>query len=86
MDSGEAVVQEIVERVATQEGVDPISLDPPLHAAVDTDALSTLFAKGEHHGDTTLTVQFTYHGYRVTVDGPENIRVADPVPEPDTPA
>jgi hypothetical protein len=86
MDSGEAVLREIVERVATREGVDPVSLDPPLHTAVDTDALSALFAERERRADTTITVQFTYLGYRVTIDGPESIRVTEPAPEPDTPA
>ncbi|MFC6975553.1 HalOD1 output domain-containing protein [Halomicroarcula sp. GCM10025709] len=82
MDSGEMVVRAVVDRVAAREGVDPVSLDPPLHAAIDTDALSTLFGSQETDGETV--VQFTYQGYRITVGGPESIRVSDPIQEPDT--
>lgn len=59
----------IVERVAARENVDPLDL-PPLQGAIDTDALSALFATpGKGPDDVT----FTYHGYRVTVEGPEQV-------------
>lgn len=60
----EECVYAIADRVAAREGVEPTDL-PPLFDSVDADALSTLLG-----GDTdSLTVEFTYCGYRVTVDG-----------------
>lgn len=64
----------IVERVAERGNVDPLDL-PPLHDAIDPDALSALFATPGKGPDT---VTFTYHGYRVTVEGPEQVLV-DPL-------
>lgn len=63
----------IVERIAARENVDPLEL-PPLHDAVDTDALTALFATPERRADT---VTFSYHGYEVTVEGPEKIQVEE---------
>lgn len=64
----------IVERVADRENVDPLDL-PPLHDTVDPDALSALFASP---GKGPENVTFTYNGYRVTVEGPEQVLV-DPL-------
>lgn len=52
----------VIRAVASAENVDPIDLETPLHAAVDPDALDTLFRPG-----TDCRVQFTYSGYEVTV-------------------
>lgn len=61
----------IVERVAARENVDPLEL-PPLHDVVDTDALMALFATPERRVDH---ITFSYHGYDVTVEGPQQIQV-----------
>lgn len=61
----------IVERVAARENVDPLDL-PPLHDAVDADALTALFATPGRRVDR---VTFSYHGYDVTVEGPQQVRV-----------
>lgn len=63
----------IVERIAARENVDPLEL-PPLHDAVDTDALTALFSMPEPRADN---VTFSYHGYEVTVEGPEKIQVEE---------
>lgn len=54
----------VIRLVAELEGVDPLSLDPPLNEVVDPDALDMLF-------ETTLAdgfVRFEYCGYTVHVD------------------
>lgn len=61
----------VVERVAARENVDPLEL-PPLHDVVDTDALMALFDAPERCVDH---VTFSYHGYDVTVEGPQQIQV-----------
>ena len=61
----------IVERVADRENADPLDL-PPLAEAVDTDALSALFATPGRSPDS---VTFAYNGYSVTVEGPEQVLV-----------
>ena len=53
----------IVEAVADRKGVDPIEL-PPLYHVIDTDGLEGV-VDGDRAG--SLQVQFTYAGYRVTV-------------------
>jgi len=55
---------EIVEAVASEAGVDPLALSPPLYDVVDTDALHRLIATG-----TNVSVGFDYAGYAVAVDG-----------------
>lgn len=59
----------VIRAVAAVSGLDPVpssatdnrSLDP-LYTAIDVEALDALFRPG-----TDATVQFTYHGYAVTV-------------------
>lgn len=60
----------IVTRIASTEGVSPTDLEPPLHDVVDTDALDRLVtASREQPTGADTTVEFTYHGYHVHVDG-----------------
>lgn len=61
----------VVEQVANRENVDPLEL-PPLHDAIDPDALDALFDKPEAAVDG---VTFRYQGYEVVVEGPERVRV-----------
>lgn len=58
--------RKVVEAVADAEGVDPTELEVPLYAAVDSDALDALFRED---GNAIARVQFTYYGYRITVEG-----------------
>ncbi|MEY7852218.1 HalOD1 output domain-containing protein [Natrarchaeobius sp. A-rgal3] len=58
----------VVEAIAKREGIPPEELQPPLHGAIDTDALDSLF----HPVDAERlpsAVEFTYNGYTVHVDG-----------------
>lgn len=54
----------VLEAVAAEEGCEPTDLDVPLYEHVDPEALDALVSSPiEGH------VSFTYHGYRLTVDG-----------------
>jgi hypothetical protein len=59
-----AVSTRIVESVAAAEGVDPLSLSPPLGDVLDVGALDALC---EERSD--VTVSFVAWGHRITVDG-----------------
>ncbi|GAB3036290.1 HalOD1 output domain-containing protein [Natronobiforma cellulositropha] len=71
MGSGVPLSIQVVKRVAEHEGVDPTALTPPLHAAIDTDALDMLFRREHVSSESETTVEFTYrdHLVRVTGDG-----------------
>lgn len=65
----------VVEAVAERDGVDASTLEPPLNTVVDGDALDSLFAgRGE---DANASVEFTYRGYVVAVDGDGAVTVAE---------
>lgn len=59
-----SVGTEIVKRVAAQQGVDPLDLDPPLYDAIDPEALDKLM----NGSDGQLRVEFVYQGYTITVN------------------
>lgn len=61
---------EVVTEVADHHGVAPADLEPPLHEVVDPDALEALFSDSID-GSTreNVSVEFTYCGHRVLVDG-----------------
>lgn len=61
--TNEDVIYDVVNAVATRERVDPTDL-PPLGETVDPDALSRLV---DTRSDQSITVEFTYRGYDVTV-------------------
>lgn len=65
MTSVETPTQAVVKQVATASGVDPLELQPPLFETVNPEALNALVDSA----DPQTTVQFTYCGYEVTVDG-----------------
>ncbi|OVE83357.1 HalOD1 output domain-containing protein [Natronolimnobius baerhuensis] len=74
MDGEQSICYTVVATVAEHKGVAPEAMQPPLHTAVDTDALETLFRTTD--GDRAYpTVEFTYNGYRIRVDGPDAISV-----------
>ncbi|OTF01759.1 HalOD1 output domain-containing protein [Halorubrum sp. SD683] len=65
-------IPQIVDAVAETEGVDPVTLDPPLAEAVDPDALETLI------GESTASnpeIQFAYRGHDVVVDASGHVQV-----------
>lgn len=66
LESGQPVTTSVVVSVAAVSGAEPTSL-PPLHRALDTDALEGVIGSA-HAADTELTVSFGYAGYRVSVE------------------
>lgn len=70
-DKSESTWFTIVRRVADQEGVDPLDLDP-LQSRLDTDALEDLVADDDTQN---LRVDFRYHGYEVSVRGDGRVDV-----------
>ncbi|OLZ40090.1 hypothetical protein A6E15_03455 [Natrinema saccharevitans] len=58
----------VVQGVAAREGVDPIDLEPPLHAVVDTDALDALYRPVGDGSRTPVAVEFSYRGHRIHID------------------
>ena len=66
----------VVERVARREGVHPTELTP-LYDVVDPDALEAFVASGTGDGEDRQ-IEFSYHGYAVTVDGAGVVSVEDP--------
>lgn len=71
---------EVLERIAELEGTDPIELTPPLYAAVDPDALDSLFHSATaDESNPSGRVSFSYCGYDVTVrsDGEVSVSEAD---------
>ncbi|MHB9287038.1 HalOD1 output domain-containing protein [Halobacteriales archaeon Cl-PHB] len=70
--NGEALSTAVVRAVADREGVDPIDLEQPLYAVVDSEALDDLFSTAEG------SVTFEYHGYVVTAHSDGTVDL-DPV-------
>ncbi|WP_440769167.1 HalOD1 output domain-containing protein [Natronorubrum sp. DTA28] len=71
------LVLEIAETVAARKGVDITELESPLHEAIDTEALESLFATP----GVDASVAFEYCGYTVRVDGDGDVRVSEPTPD-----
>lgn len=64
-----SMTMEIVRAVAAEKGADPLELTPPLHTAIDTEALNSLFKRTPE--EVSGRVTFEYNGYtiQVTPDG-----------------
>lgn len=60
----------VIDAVSAALGVEPETLDPLLHDAIDPDALDALFAGRD---GTRGHIRFQYHGYLVDVDGEGNV-------------
>ncbi|WP_162354462.1 HalOD1 output domain-containing protein [Natrialba swarupiae] len=58
----------VVEAVADREGIPPEELEPPLHDAIQTDALDALFDPVDSDR-LPASLEFTYNGYVVSVEG-----------------
>lgn len=72
-----AVSMAIVDAVADAVDVDPAALSPPLHDAIDTEALNALVGNSMTTDQTTICVTFPYHGYEITVRGDGNVSVEE---------
>ena len=78
MPEDQSICLAIVEKVAEYEGTSPEDLQLPLHSAIDTDALDSLFQGSDREHPS---VEFTYSGYTIRVDGPDEIAIDDPTSE-----
>ncbi|WP_265109660.1 HalOD1 output domain-containing protein [Halosolutus halophilus] len=79
MDRGQPLSLTVVERIAEHEGVSPENLQPPLHYAIDTEALDSLFRSSTPDA-VSPTVEFPYRGYTVRVEGDGDVSILDPEP------
>ncbi|MCU4739943.1 hypothetical protein OB955_10430 [Halobacteria archaeon AArc-m2/3/4] len=72
--------REVIDRIATLEGIAPTDLAPPnydvLNDVIDPDALDALCRSGDR-APVPIEVVFEFNGYRVTVtnDGSVTVRV-----------
>lgn len=69
---GSSISTAVVQAIAEHEGIDPVEL-PPLHEAIDPDALDALFEGRTQTSDGTVT--FTVREYQVTVHGRDRVTV-----------
>lgn len=65
MQPGDTPSIQVVTKIASAEGIDPIELTPALHDVVDPDALDAFVRAAD--GDATI--EFAYRGHSVRVDG-----------------
>jgi hypothetical protein len=72
MNKLENPIPQIVDAVAEAEGVEPVTLDPPLAEVVDPDAVERL-VEGSTASD--LEVRFAYRGHDVVVDDSGRVQV-----------
>ena len=70
----ESMTIKVTEAIAKHRGVNPMSVDPPLHSVIDTDALDSLFTSTKD-GPRQGTVTFEYGRDVVTVSGNEEVTI-----------
>lgn len=76
-------IHRIVDEIAVREGVDPLTLDPPLGEVVNTDILDAIDADSEPGGNgVSATLEFEYQGYTITIDSGGEIDIGDPPKAP----
>ncbi|WP_226040378.1 HalOD1 output domain-containing protein [Natrinema sp. DC36] len=66
----------VVEKISEREGIEPEELHPPIHDAINTDALDSLYQASDS-GRTPSTVEFVYRGYTVTVDSTGDVDIEE---------
>lgn len=71
-------IYEIVSKVGSREGVEPIELEP-IQNAFDTDALNQLVNSAN---DGRLIIGFPFHGYHITIDGNGSVSVEEQFSSP----
>ncbi|WP_394351142.1 HalOD1 output domain-containing protein [Halorubrum sp. CBA1125] len=72
MNKLEDPIFQIVDAIAEAEGVEPITLDPPLAEVVDPDAVEALV---EDSTSSDLEVRFAYRGHDIVVDDSSRVQV-----------
>lgn len=74
--NGDSITTRVVKRIAIMEGVDPLELQPPLYSIIDIDAVEELFASvADDRSDGTISVEFEYQGYQVTIESDDEVYV-----------
>lgn len=72
-----SISEEVVQKVAEQEGTDPVDL-PPLFEVIDPLALDRLVDPPESTDGTFLqSTRFTYQGYTLTITGDGTVRLQE---------
>ena len=79
MSEGASVSLKVVEKVADREGTDPAELHPPLHTAVNTEALDSLFRSTSSGARTNGMIEFEYQGYKIRIDGSGEVQIGEAV-------
>ncbi|WP_222915153.1 HalOD1 output domain-containing protein [Natrinema sp. SYSU A 869] len=74
MQTTQSLSLKIVEKIAEREGVQPEELSPPIHYAINTDALDSLYQASDSEKSPSK-VEFVYKGYTVTVDSTGNVDI-----------
>jgi hypothetical protein len=69
---GVAVVEQIIEAIADEKGVDPLTLEISLQNWIDVEAIQQLV----NHGSETWVLEFELPDHTVTITG-ENIILVD---------
>jgi len=73
-DGATPVYTAVVEAVAAEKEVDPLSLEPPLYDVLDPEALHSL-CRSPSRVQTPLRIRFSYANCTVTVDSEGDITV-----------
>ncbi|MFC6864396.1 HalOD1 output domain-containing protein [Halomicroarcula sp. GCM10025817] len=63
----------IAERIAEREGIDPVELSPPLYEVLDVEQVARLVTKS----NADVRVEFTYLGYRVAIEDPNELVITE---------
>jgi len=74
----QSISLKIVDKVAEREGVQPEELNPPIHYAINTDALDSLYEASDSDRSPSR-VEFVYNGYTVTVDSTGDVALENRV-------
>jgi len=72
----QSISLKIVDKVAEREGVQPEELNPPIHYAINTDVLDSLYEASDS-GRSPSRVEFVYNGYTVTVDSTGDVALEE---------
>ncbi|WP_222913745.1 HalOD1 output domain-containing protein [Natrinema sp. SYSU A 869] len=78
MQPNQSLSLKIVDKVAEREGVQPEELNPPIHYAINTDALDSLY-EASNSDRNPSKVEFVYKGYTVTVDSTGDVDIENRV-------
>lgn len=79
MSEGASISLKVIEEVAAREGVDPVELQPPLHTAVDPEALDAVFESTSSTTRAAGSIEFHYQGYEIRVDSSGEVQVGETI-------